>query len=77
MPRHTKTKEELEEYEYARMRETDEIAREMFVEEKTRDNERKEIAKKMLKRGTAIEIIAEDTGLTLEQIQELQATLER
>ena len=31
-----------------------------------------EIAKKMLKRGTSIEIIAEDTGLTLEQIEQLR-----
>ena len=32
-----------------------------------------EIAKKMLKRGTSVEIISEDTGLTLEQIEKLQA----
>jgi predicted transposase/invertase (TIGR01784 family) len=31
-----------------------------------------EIAKRMLKRGTAIEIIAEDTGLTIEQIEQLR-----
>jgi predicted transposase/invertase (TIGR01784 family) len=34
--------------------------------------EKRNIAKKMLKRGTDLEIIAEDTDLTLEQIQELQ-----
>jgi predicted transposase/invertase (TIGR01784 family) len=32
-----------------------------------------EIAKKMLKRGTSIDIIAEDTGLTVEQIEQLRA----
>jgi predicted transposase/invertase (TIGR01784 family) len=32
-----------------------------------------EIVKKMLKRGTPIEIIAEDTGLTHEQIEALRA----
>ncbi len=32
-----------------------------------------QVAKKMLKRGTSIEIIAEDTGLSIEQIQELRA----
>jgi predicted transposase/invertase (TIGR01784 family) len=31
-----------------------------------------EIAKKMLKRGTEIEIIAEDTRLTIEQIKQLR-----
>jgi hypothetical protein len=32
-----------------------------------------EIAKKMLKRGTEIQIIAEDTGLTIEQIEALRS----
>jgi predicted transposase/invertase (TIGR01784 family) len=66
--RHTWTRKELEEYEYARMRETDEITREMFVDE----NARKEIARRMVRRGTQLDIIAEDTGLTIEQIQELR-----
>jgi predicted transposase/invertase (TIGR01784 family) len=35
-----------------------------------------EIAKKMLKRGTSIEIIAEDTSLTLEQIEALRTEKE-
>lgn len=68
---HTWTKEEVEEYEYARMRETDEVAEKMLVLE----NNRKEIAKKLIKRKLTNEEIAEDTGLTLEQIQELRAEL--
>ena len=32
-----------------------------------------EIAKNMLKRGTSVKIISEDTGLTVEQIEELRA----
>ena len=36
-----------------------------------------EIAKNMLKRGTSVEIISEDTGLTLQQIQELKAELNK
>ncbi len=35
-----------------------------------------EIAKKMLKRGTAIEIIAEDTDLTLEQVEKLRKEIQ-
>jgi predicted transposase/invertase (TIGR01784 family) len=65
--RHTWTKADLEAYEYAQMRETDEIAREILVEEK----KALEIAKRMLRRGTGIEVIAEDTGLTIEQIEQL------
>jgi len=70
--RHNWTKADLEAYSYARMRETDEITREMFVEEKAKLSKQVEIAKKMLKRGTEIEIIAEDTGLTVEQIEQLR-----
>ncbi len=71
--RHTWTKEEIEEYEYARMRETDEVAEKMLVEEKAKFSKQIEIARKMLKRGTSIEIIAEDTDLTLEQIEQLRS----
>jgi predicted transposase/invertase (TIGR01784 family) len=38
-----------------------------------REEERTEIAKKMLKRGTDINIISEDTGLSIEQIETLRA----
>jgi predicted transposase/invertase (TIGR01784 family) len=65
---HTWKKEDLEAYQYARMRETDEITREMFVLEKRNI----EIAKKLIKRNLTNEEIAEDTGLTVEQIEQLR-----
>jgi predicted transposase/invertase (TIGR01784 family) len=66
--KHTWTKEELEEYEYARMRETDEIARELFVIEKRNI----EIAKNLLKSPLSNEDIAKYTSLTIEQIEQLR-----
>ncbi len=66
--RHTWTKAELEEYEYARMRETDEITREMLVKE----NEAKKIAANSILAGLQNDLIAQITGLTSEQIQELR-----
>ncbi|TAE06603.1 MAG: Rpn family recombination-promoting nuclease/putative transposase [Bacteroidetes bacterium] len=66
--KHLWTKADLDAYEYAHIRETDDKAEKMLVEEKKAI----EIAKKMLKRGTEIEIIAEDTGLTIEQIEQLR-----
>ncbi len=69
--RHTWSKEELEEYEYSKMRETDEITREMLVIE----NERKEIAKNSILAGLKNDLIIQITGLTIQQIQELRTTL--
>jgi PD-(D/E)XK nuclease family transposase len=40
-----------------------------------REQERNEIIMRMLKRGAAIELIAEDTNLTVQQIQDLQNEL--
>jgi predicted transposase/invertase (TIGR01784 family) len=72
---HTWKKRDLEAYEYARMRETDEIAREMLVEEKTEQRRNIEIAKKLLQSPLSDEDISNYIGLTLEQIQELRAEL--
>ncbi len=66
--RHTWTKADLEAYSYARLRETDEIAREMLVEEKKAIT----IAKRLIKRNLTNEEIAEYTGLSLEKIEELR-----
>jgi predicted transposase/invertase (TIGR01784 family) len=71
--RHNWTKEELEEYEYARMRETDEIAEKMLVEEKAKMQEKLEMAKNSLAEGFDDKLISKLTGLTIEQIQELRA----
>lgn len=59
--RHNWKKEDLEAYEYARMRETDDIAREMLVVEK--------IVKKLIKTNLTNDEIADITGLGTEQIE--------
>lgn len=61
---HTWTKADLEAYQYARMRETDEITREMFVIE----NSRKEIAKNLIVLGLDNTAISKATSLTIEQV---------
>ena len=66
---HTWTKEELEEYEYARMRETDEITREMLVVE----NRNIEIAGNLLKSNLSDGEIARYTSLAVERVRELRA----
>ncbi len=70
--RHTWTKKELEDYEYACMREGDEIARELFVEEKGAMRKQIEIAKKAIKKGFDNETIIDLTDLTIEQIEKLR-----
>jgi predicted transposase/invertase (TIGR01784 family) len=65
--RHTWTKADLEAYEYARMRETDEITREMRVEEK----KAMQIAKIMLANGEPYDKVMLYTGLDAEQMEEL------
>ncbi len=64
-------KEDLEAYEYARMRETDEVAREMLVIEKRNI----EFAKSMLADNESNEKIAKHTKLTVEQIEQLRNEL--
>jgi predicted transposase/invertase (TIGR01784 family) len=66
--RHKWTKDEIDEYEYVRMRETDEVTREMFVIE----NRNLEVAKNAIIEGANDSFIAKITGLTMEQIQELR-----
>jgi hypothetical protein len=69
--RHTWKKEDLEAYEYARMRETDEKAEKMLVIE----NNQKENAKNGILKGYDNQIIADITNLTFEQIDELRTEL--
>jgi predicted transposase/invertase (TIGR01784 family) len=66
--RHTWTRKELEEYEYARMRETDEITREMFVVEQRSI----EIAKNLIASGLDNDMITKGTNLSNEQIERLR-----
>jgi len=69
--RHQWTKEELEEYEYARMRETDEIAEKMLVEEKAKLQEKIEIAIEMIKENFSNVQIAKMTKLSIEIVDKL------
>ncbi len=73
--RHNWKKEDLEAYEYARMRESDDIAREMLVEQKAELRKQTEMAKNALAEGFDDNLISKLTGLTLEQIQELRIKL--
>ncbi|TAE18654.1 MAG: Rpn family recombination-promoting nuclease/putative transposase [Bacteroidetes bacterium] len=66
--RHTWTKADLEAYEYAQMRETDEVTREILVEERKAI----EIAKNFIAMGLDNLTIATGTGLTIEQVEELR-----
>jgi predicted transposase/invertase (TIGR01784 family) len=70
--RHTWTKKEVEEYEYARMRETDEVAEKMLVEERAEMKRNIEIAKSLLQTVLTNEDIAKHTSLTVEQIEQLR-----
>jgi ribosomal protein L10 len=54
------------------MRETDEITREMLVEEKAKRERDSEIAVNSILAGLQNDLIAQITGLTIEQIQELR-----
>ncbi len=62
--RHNWTKQELESYNYVLMREQDDRGRFTKLQ--------KDIARKLIKRGFSDDDIAEDTGLSLEQIEALR-----
>ena len=68
--KHNWTKSELDAYDYVLMREQDARGRITLVEKKVK----KEIASKLMKRGFSDEEIANDTGLTLEQIKVIRNT---
>jgi predicted transposase/invertase (TIGR01784 family) len=70
--KHTWSKADLEAYEYARMRETDELTREIFVVQKAQLSTQNEIAKNLITLGLDNTTIAQGTGLTMEQIEELR-----
>jgi predicted transposase/invertase (TIGR01784 family) len=66
--KHNWTKAELEAYDYVLMREQDDRGRVTFAVKK----ELKEVVRKLIKRNICNEDIAEDTGLTVEQIEKLR-----
>ena len=65
--KHNWTKEELDAYDYALMREQDDRGRMSFAQRKIQTA----IAKKFLFSGNSVEIVAENTGLTIEQVRRL------
>ncbi len=66
--KHAWTKSEVEEYEYAKIRETDEKTRELFLIE-SRD---RQIGKNLIKLGSDDDFILSATGLSIAQIHELR-----
>jgi predicted transposase/invertase (TIGR01784 family) len=70
--RHTWTREEREDYEYARMRETDEEAEKLLIEERAKWSKQIEIAKNCIVKGYDNQVIADITGLTPEEVEQLR-----
>ncbi len=70
--RHSWKKEDLEAYEYSRLRETDEKAEKILVEETTKLSTQVEIAKNFIAMGLDNSTIAKGTDLTIEQIEQLR-----
>jgi predicted transposase/invertase (TIGR01784 family) len=70
--KHPWTREELEAYDYAFMREEDERAKLDLAETKGKLQAKMGIAIKLIKRNLTNEEIAEDTGLTIEQVAQLR-----
>jgi predicted transposase/invertase (TIGR01784 family) len=73
--KHNWSKQELEDYEYASMRETDEKATRMLAEERAeargKIEKSVEIAKELKKNNVGMDIISKATGLTVEEIEKL------
>jgi predicted transposase/invertase (TIGR01784 family) len=70
--KHNWTKAELEAYDYVLMREQDDRGRMTLAIRKAISIRDEEIALKLIKRNLSNEDIAEDTGLTVEQIEKLR-----
>ncbi len=62
------TKKELETYDYISMKEGDRIAQIMTAENKGRNKEKIEMAKKMINKNIQLDIISEITGLTNDEL---------
>ena len=65
------TKEELEDYQRASIKERDEVGRIEFAEKKARIERNFEVAKALKENGVPLEIIMKSTGLTIEEIEKL------
>jgi protein deglycase len=69
--KHNWTKEELEECEYAQMREQDKKGEIELAEERAAQHERIEIAKKLISLNIDKKTVQESTGLAIEMIEKL------
>jgi len=67
------TPEELDMYDYAKMRERDAVEEQNKAYQKGVEDEKIETVKRFFKNGVSIEIIAISTELTLEQVKEILA----
>ncbi len=74
--KHNWTKEELDAYDYVLMREQDDRGRITFAIRKAvgkaLSEEKESIARNFLKSGISLEIVAQNTGLTLDEVGKLQ-----
>lgn len=70
--KHNWTKDELEAYDYALMREQDEKGRWALATKRVLQKEKETIALKLIKRNLSNNEIAEDTGLSIEEIENLR-----
>jgi FixJ family two-component response regulator len=71
--KHNWTKLELDAYDYVLMREQDDRGRVTLAVRKALSKRDEEIAKKLISRKLTNEEIAEDTGLSIEQIEKLRS----
>jgi predicted transposase/invertase (TIGR01784 family) len=69
--RHNWTKEELEEYEYAEMREQDELGQTQLAVEKALEHRDTETVMELYKNGVTVEIISISVKLPIERVKEI------
>jgi predicted transposase/invertase (TIGR01784 family) len=69
--KHSWTKEELEAYDYAAMREQDERGKVELAEKRADKKAKNEVARKMKQKGLPNKDISDFTGLTMEEIDDL------
>lgn len=69
--KHSWTKEELEAYDYAAMREQDERGKVALAEKRADKKAKNEVARKMKQKGLTNKDISDFTGLTVEEIDDL------
>jgi predicted transposase/invertase (TIGR01784 family) len=73
--KHNWTKAELEAYDYVLMREEDDRGRWSLATKRVVQKEIQDVAKNFLSAGITPEIIAQSTGLTIDEVQKIQKDL--